>query len=41
MIVIPVYIEFYIDLSPALSSLKEFRDDPRFKALLKKMGLDG
>jgi serine/threonine protein kinase/Tfp pilus assembly protein PilF len=40
MPIIPRYIQFFIDLSPAMSHLNKVRDDPRFKALLKKMKLD-
>ena len=40
LVMIPVYIEFYVDLSPASSRLAEFRNDPRFKALLRRIKLD-
>ena len=40
MPLIPCYIQFFIDLSPAKSNLNKVRDDPRFKALLKRMKLD-
>jgi TolB-like protein/Tfp pilus assembly protein PilF len=40
MLVIPIYIHFFMDISPAVSHLIEVRMDPRFKALIKKMKLD-
>jgi serine/threonine-protein kinase len=40
LLLIPIYIKFLIDLSPTTSHLPEVRDDPRFKALPKKIKLD-
>jgi serine/threonine-protein kinase len=40
LLVIPIYIHFFMDIFPAMSHLMEVIEDPRFKALLKKLKLD-
>jgi serine/threonine protein kinase/Tfp pilus assembly protein PilF len=40
MLVFPIYIHFFLNISPAMSHSLEVQKDPRFKALIKKMKLD-